>query len=95
MIGWDAILALVFSGIALWWNIHRDRSSDMDELMERVSVVERKVAIYETAIERLEKNQSELSEAVKGLQIQIHNIDVKLEKILTCLEQQEKYRDRK
>lgn len=92
MLAWDVILALLISGLALWYTIYRDRSSDINELEARVSEMEKQSALQRTAIDRLEKNQSELDEVVRGIQSQIHSMDVKLEKMLTILEQQEMQR---
>jgi len=86
--GWVEITALIFSGIALIYAIYRDKNDEVDELITRVSKMETKVEVHDTEIQRLKKGQDELEDTIKSLQGQIHNLDLKIERILTILENQ-------
>ncbi|WP_044177685.1 hypothetical protein [Phytobacter massiliensis] len=88
--GLESIIALVISGVALIWTIFRDKSGDNDELINRISMLEGKVSNQASDIDRLERGQDELEKSMASLQEQIHKLDIKIERILTILEENKK-----
>lgn len=80
------IVAVIFAGGALFWSIFRDKSGDNKELTGRVSTLESKVLLQESTLSRLEEEQDEMKETLKSLGTQIHQLDLKIERILTILE---------
>lgn len=80
------ILTVIFAGGALFWSIFRDKSGDNKELTGRVSSLESKVLLQESTLDRLEEEQDEMKKALKSLEGQIHELDLKIERILTILE---------
>ncbi|EMN5860212.1 hypothetical protein RJ495_005107 [Pluralibacter gergoviae] len=88
--GFIEILTVGISLAALLWSIYRDRSDDMDEVIDRIVKLESTSTIHTSDITRLEKKQDEFSETVEKLQAQIHQLDLKIERILTILEGQNK-----
>jgi len=81
-----AIVAVIFAGGALFWSIFRDKSGDNKELTGRVSTLESKVLLQESTIDRLATEQDEMKKSLKSLEDQIHQLDLKIERILTILE---------
>lgn len=92
--GFDVLFALLFSAGALLWTIYRDKSGDTDDLMDRVTSLESTVSGHTSDIARLNTGQSELESTIRNIQSQIHQMDLKIERILTILEQQEKEKGR-
>ncbi|MCV3770310.1 hypothetical protein [Enterobacter sp. RD4-1-1] len=92
--GFDVVLALLFSAGALLWTIYRDKSDDTDDLIDRVISLESTVSGHTGDIARLKAEQSELEGTIRNNQSQIHQMDLKIERILTILEQQEKEKGR-
>lgn len=92
--GFDVVFALLFSAGALLWTIYRDKSGDTDDLMDRVTSLESTVSGHTSDIARLNAEQSELEGTIRNIQSQIHQMDLKIERILTILEQQEKEKGR-
>lgn len=88
--GFEVIMALVFSGAALLYTIYRDKSSDNINLLDRLSELESLVMGHTTDIARLNADQTELEDTIRNLQNQIHKLDLKIERILTILEQNAK-----
>ncbi|WP_255211658.1 hypothetical protein [Pseudescherichia vulneris] len=80
------IVSLAIAGVALLWSIYRDKSSDTEDLQKRVSTIETKVVLAESTIERLETEQDEMKKMLKSLENQINQMNLKVEKILTILE---------
>ncbi len=80
------IISLIISGLCLLWTVYRDKSGDTSELVERVSQVETKVLLAESTIERLEAEQDEMKKMLRGLETQINQLNVKVERILAILE---------
>lgn len=81
-------LAVAIALGSLLWTIFRDRGDDMDEVIDRIVKLESTTSIHTSDISRLEKKQGEFSETVEKLQSQIHQLDLKIERILTILEGQ-------
>ncbi|MCS1245565.1 hypothetical protein NXZ98_24820, partial [Escherichia coli] len=84
------ILALVISGCVFVYTIFRDNTKDTDDLLTRVSEIETKQAVQESSITRIETDQDKMRDSLSKLEAQIHDLDVKIEKIITILEQKQK-----
>lgn len=80
------ILTLVISGCALVYAMFRDTTKDTDDLIDRVAELETKMAVQESSINRIADEQDKMKESLKNLENQIHELDVKIEKIITILE---------
>lgn len=83
------ILALVISGCVFLYTIFRDNTKDTDDLLSRVSEMETKQAVQEASISRIETDQDKMRDSLSKLEAQIHDLDVKIEKIITILEQKQ------
>lgn len=81
------ILALVISGLVLIYTIFRDLTKDTNDLLSRVSDIETTIAVQDSNITRLSDEQDKMKETLRNLEIQIHELDIKLERIITILEQ--------
>ncbi|HAW1366270.1 hypothetical protein Q0T90_18360 [Escherichia coli D10:H20] len=92
--GFDVIFALLFSAGALFWTIYRDKSEDTNDLIDRVSILESTVSGHATDIARIESNHDDLEGTTRKIQDQIHQLDLKIERIIVILEQQEKEKGR-
>ncbi|MFG0515370.1 hypothetical protein [Kluyvera intermedia] len=84
--GFENLIAICIAGLGFLWTMFRDKSGDMEEILERISSLEGKVQNHSTDISRLEKGQDELEDGLRSLQDQIHKMDLKIERILTILE---------
>ncbi|MEX5391175.1 hypothetical protein WCE19_15055 [Enterobacter cloacae] len=84
------ILALIISGCVFLYTIFRDNTKDTDDLLTRVSELETKQAVQESSIDRIESDQDKMRDSLAKLEAQIHDLDVKIEKIITILEQKQK-----
>ena len=85
--GMGTILALVISGLVLVYTIFRDNTKDTNDLLSRVSDIETTIAVQDSNITRLSDEQDKMKETLRNLEIQIHELDIKLERIITILEQ--------
>lgn len=85
--GMGTILALVISGLVLIYTIFRDNTKDTNDLLSRVSEIETTIAVQDSNITRLSDEQDKMKETLRNLEIQIHELDIKLERIITILEQ--------
>ncbi|KZQ81084.1 hypothetical protein A3465_09010 [Enterobacter roggenkampii] len=85
--GMGTILALVISGLVLIYTIFRDNTKDTNDLLSRVSDIETTIAVQDSNIKRLSDEQDKMKETLRNLEIQIHELDIKLERIITILEQ--------
>ncbi|EIZ9500646.1 hypothetical protein MRB70_004343, partial [Cronobacter sakazakii] len=81
------ILALVISGLGVIYTIFRDNTKDTTDLLSRVSYLETTIAVQDSNITRLSDEQDKMKETLRNLEIQIHELDIKLERIITILEQ--------
>lgn len=81
------ILALVISGLGVLYTIFRDNTKDTNDLLSRVSDLETTIAVQDGNITRLSDEQDKMKETLRNLEIQIHELDIKLERIITILEQ--------
>lgn len=81
------ILALVISGLGVLYTIFRDNTKDTNDLLSRVSELETTIAVQDSNITRLSDEQDKMKETLRNLEIQIHELDIKLERIITILEQ--------
>lgn len=81
-----SIAALVVSTIGIIWGMFRDKSADTNELLERMSEVETKVALQEQRIDSLSSDVDDMEKTLKNLEDQMHQLDLKIERILTILE---------
>jgi phage shock protein A len=84
--GMGTILALVISGLVLIYTIFRDNTKDTNDLLSRVSDIETTIAVQDSNITRLSDEQDKMKETLRNLEIQIHELDIKLERIITILE---------
>ncbi|EOC0985554.1 hypothetical protein ACI08Q_003353, partial [Cronobacter sakazakii] len=80
-------LALVISGLGVIYTIFRDNTKDTTDLLSRVSYLETTIAVQDSNITRLSDEQDKMKETLRNLEIQIHELDIKLERIITILEQ--------
>lgn len=85
--GMGTILALGISGLVLIYTIFRDNTKDTNDLLSRVSDIETTIAVQDSNITRLSDEQDKMKETLRNLEIQIHELDIKLERIITILEQ--------
>ncbi|MBT1787278.1 hypothetical protein KKZ89_15620 [Enterobacter bugandensis] len=85
--GMGTILALVISGLGVIYTIFRDNTKDTNDLLSRVSDLETTIAVQNSNITRLSDEQDKMKETLRNLEIQIHELDIKLERIITILEQ--------
>ncbi|HCM9168981.1 TPA: hypothetical protein N5L04_000581 [Enterobacter hormaechei subsp. xiangfangensis] len=85
--GMGTILALVISGLGVLYTIFRDNTKDTSDLLSRVSEIETTIAVQDSNITRLSDEQDKMKETLRNLEIQIHELDIKLERIITILEQ--------
>ncbi|HHA2289756.1 TPA: hypothetical protein ACOEHE_001289 [Enterobacter ludwigii] len=85
--GMGTILALVISGLGVLYTIFRDNTKDTNDLLSRVSELETTIAVQDSNITRLSDEQDKMKETLRNLEIQIHELDIKLERIITILEQ--------
>ena len=85
--GIGTILALVISGLGVLYTIFRDNTKDTTDLLSRVSDIETTLAVQDSNITRLSDEQDKMKETLRNLEIQIHELDIKLERIITILEQ--------
>ncbi|MGS4349459.1 hypothetical protein [Enterobacter roggenkampii] len=85
--GMGTILALVISGLVLIYTIFRDNTKDTNDLLSRVSDIETTIAVQDSNITRLSDELDKMKETLRNLEIQIHELDIKLERIITILEQ--------
>lgn len=85
--GMGTILALVISGLVLIYTIFRDNTKDTNDLLSRVSDIETTIAVQDSNITRLSDEQDKMKETLRNLETQIHELDIKLERIITILEQ--------
>ncbi|HHH3437592.1 TPA: hypothetical protein ACPZBX_001020 [Enterobacter hormaechei subsp. steigerwaltii] len=81
------LLALVVSGLGVIYSIFRDNTKDTTDLLSRVSDLETTIAVQDSNILRLSDEQDKMKETLRNLEIQIHELDIKLERIITILEQ--------
>ncbi|WP_420256000.1 hypothetical protein, partial [Klebsiella pneumoniae] len=71
----------------LIYTIFRDNTKDTNDLLSRVSDIETTIAVQDSNITRLSDEQDKMKETLRNLEIQIHELDIKLERIITILEQ--------
>ncbi|EKY3169522.1 hypothetical protein RA982_001995, partial [Cronobacter sakazakii] len=81
------LFALVISGLGVLYSIFRDNTKDTNDLLNRVSDLETTIAVQDSNITRLSDEQDKMKETLRNLEIQIHELDIKLERIITILEQ--------
>ncbi|HEI9733549.1 hypothetical protein E7W63_19030 [Cronobacter sakazakii] len=81
------LFALVISGLGVLYSIFRDNTKDTTDLLSRVSDLETTIAVQDSNITRLSDEQDKMKETLRNLEIQIHELDIKLERIITILEQ--------
>ena len=84
--GMDNIFAILIAAAGFLWTLFRDKSTDVQELYERIARLESSVDTLGTEFSRLEKQQGELEKTLDALQNQIHKLDLKIERIITILE---------
>lgn len=81
------LFALVISGLGVLYSIFRDNTKDTNDLLSRVSDLKTTIAVQDSNITRLSDEQDKMKETLRNLEIQIHELDIKLERIITILEQ--------
>jgi len=72
--------------MAFLWTVYRDKTTDTEDLLDRVGQIETKIALAENSINRLETENAEMKKTLKILEDQINAMNLKVEKILTILE---------
>lgn len=82
----SGIIALAVSVLGFLWTVYRDKSGDNSQLIDRITKVENKVILAESSIDRLETEQDEMKKTLKSLELQINQLNLKVERILTILE---------
>jgi chromosome segregation ATPase len=87
MMEWGTIIALGIAGLSFLWQVLRELSSDNTTLNERLVDLESLVDRHERDIERMEKQQTELKDSIKELQSGIHDLNIKMERVITILEE--------
>ena len=80
------IIAIIISGCTIAYSIFRDNTKDTDYLKVRVASIETEFAVQRSSIIRLEADQDKMQESLQKLEDQIHDLDIKVEKILTLLQ---------
>ncbi|WP_312269240.1 hypothetical protein [Pseudescherichia sp.] len=81
-----ACAACIVAGMAFLWTVYRDKTTDTEDLLDRVGQIETKIALAENSINRLETENAEMKKTLKILEDQINAMNLKVEKILTILE---------
>lgn len=81
-----SIIALVVSVLGFFYTIYRDKSGDNSTVLERITKIETKVLLNEADLSRLESEQDEMKKTLKSLELQINALNLKVERILTILE---------
>ncbi|SAC41331.1 Uncharacterised protein [Enterobacter asburiae] len=67
--------------------INGSEVSRLSVAIHRVSDIETTIAVQDSNITRLSDEQDKMKETLRNLEIQIHELDIKLERIITILEQ--------
>lgn len=83
------ILALVISGCVFLYTVFRDNTKDTDDLLARVATIETTIAVQDSSITRIEADQDKMRDVLSKLETQIHDLDVKIEKLITILQQKQ------
>jgi len=83
---WNSLIAMIIAAGSFIWTLFRDKTGDVQELYERITRLESSVSTLGTEFSRLEKQQGELEKTLDVLQTQIHKLDLKIERIITILE---------
>ncbi|WP_318366888.1 hypothetical protein [Enterobacter sp.] len=83
------ILALVISGCVFVYTIFRDNTKDTDDLLARVGKLETTIAVQNISITKIEADQDKMRDVLSKLETQIHDLDVKIEKLITILQQRQ------
>jgi len=83
------ILALVISGCVFLYTVFRDNTKDTDDLLARVATIETTIAVQDSSITRIEADQDKMRDVLCKLETQIHDLDVKIEKLITILQQKQ------
>ncbi|ENV4137229.1 hypothetical protein ACFJ8K_001295 [Escherichia coli] len=83
------ILALIISGCVFVYTIFRDNTKDTDDLLARVAAIETTIAVQDRSITRIEADQDKMRDVLSKLETQIHDLDVKIEKLITILQQRQ------
>ncbi|MGD8204422.1 hypothetical protein [Pantoea sp. FN0305] len=82
----SAIGSLIVAVLVLLWTVYRDFSSDNTVLESRINGVETKVALIEQSLVALEQEQDQMKSTLKNLENGLHELDLKIERILTILD---------
>ncbi|HCM5243681.1 TPA: hypothetical protein N3N84_002921 [Klebsiella variicola subsp. variicola] len=64
-----AIIALVISGVGLVWGMSRDKKEDNSEIDDRLKDIEQKIPLFNSRVERLEADQSEMKQTLRNLKV--------------------------
>ncbi|MEZ0581387.1 hypothetical protein ACA373_00140 [Erwinia sp. STN24] len=82
----SAIGSLIVAVLVLLWTVYRDSSSDNTVLESRINGVETKVALMKQSLVALEQEQDQMKSTLKNLENGLHELDLKIERILTILD---------
>ena len=82
----SAIGSLIVAVLVLLWTVYRDSSSDNTVLESRINGVETKVVLMEQSLVALEQEQDQMKSTLKNLENGLHELDLKIERILTILD---------
>ncbi|WP_318389578.1 hypothetical protein [Enterobacter sp.] len=83
------ILALLLSGCVFLYTVFRDNTKETDDLLARVAKVETTIAVQNISITKIEADQDKMRDVLSKLETQIHDLDVKIEKLITILQQRQ------
>ena len=82
----SAIGSLIVAVLVLLWTVYRDSATDGSVLESRINGVETKVALIEQSLAVLEQEQDQMKNTLKNLENGLHELDLKIERILTILD---------
>lgn len=83
------ILALLLSGCVFLYTVFRDNTKETDDLLARVAKLETTIAVQNISITKIEADQDKMRDVLSKLETQIHDLDVKIEKLITILQQRQ------
>ncbi|MCC4525081.1 hypothetical protein [Enterobacter hormaechei] len=83
---WYNFIAVLIAGISFLYTYLKGNSDEIDDIVSRLAHLEGVVDNTKKDIERLEQQQSDLDDAIDQMRVDIHKLDLKVERILAILE---------
>ena len=83
---WYNLIAVLIAAISFLYTFFKGNSDEMDAIISRLSHLEGVVDNSKRDIDRLEQAQSDLDNAIDQMRVDIHKLDLKVERILAILE---------